>query len=188
MQEMWVWSLGQEDPLVKEMATHSSIIFFFFHSSILAWRIPWTKEPDSLHSTGSQKSWTSLSDQTTTATTTIWVLNCWFYAYFECKEIVSTLKAAGADRDFFRSSQQKPQKLVGRVTICPLFETMVEIGTEVVEGEYLITSSEDNFSCGIVSTALFLWVEFSLKLGNPVQGNLEQWEIRNITQINQNEN
>ena len=29
MQEMWVWSLGQEDPLVKEMATHSSILFFF---------------------------------------------------------------------------------------------------------------------------------------------------------------
>lgn len=65
---------------------------------------------------------------------------------------------------------------------------MVEIGTEVVEGEYLITSSEDNFSCGIVSPALFLWVEFSLKLGNPVQGDLEQWEIRNMTRINQNEN
>ena len=32
MQEMWVWSLGQEDPLVKEMATHSSILFFFFFS------------------------------------------------------------------------------------------------------------------------------------------------------------
>ena len=65
---------------------------------------------------------------------------------------------------------------------------MVEIGMEMVEGEYLITSSEDNFSSGIVSTALFLWVEFSLKLGNSVQGDLEQWEIRNITQINQNEN
>ena len=51
---------------------------------------------------------------------------------------------------------------------------MVEIGMEVVEGEYLITSSEDNFSSGIVSTALFLWVEFSLKLGNSVQGDLEQ--------------
>ena len=33
MQEMWVWSLGQEDPLEKEVATHSGI---------LAWRIPWT--------------------------------------------------------------------------------------------------------------------------------------------------
>ena len=46
MQETWVWSLGWEDPLEKEMATHSSI---------LAWRIPWTEEPGRLQSTGSQK-------------------------------------------------------------------------------------------------------------------------------------
>ena len=43
--ETWVQSLGQEDPLEKEMATHSSI---------LAWRIPWTEEPGGLQSTGSQ--------------------------------------------------------------------------------------------------------------------------------------
>ena len=46
MQETWVSSLGQEDPLEKEMATHSSI---------LAWEIPWTEEPGGLQSTGSQK-------------------------------------------------------------------------------------------------------------------------------------
>ena len=40
VQETWVQSLGQEDPLEKEMATHSSI---------LAWRIPWTEEPGGLH-------------------------------------------------------------------------------------------------------------------------------------------
>ena len=45
--EMWVWSLGQEDPLEKEMATHSSI---------LAWEIPSTEEPGGLQSTGWQKS------------------------------------------------------------------------------------------------------------------------------------
>ena len=39
MQETWVQSLGREDPLEKEMATHSSI---------LAWRIPWTEEPGEL--------------------------------------------------------------------------------------------------------------------------------------------
>ena len=39
MQENWVQSLGWEDPLEKRMATHSSI---------LAWRIPWTKEPSRL--------------------------------------------------------------------------------------------------------------------------------------------
>ena len=40
MWETWVQSLGQEDPLEKEMATHSSI---------LAWRIPWTEEPGGLY-------------------------------------------------------------------------------------------------------------------------------------------
>ena len=40
-QETWVQSLGWEDPLEKELATHSSI---------LAWEIPWTEEPDMLHS------------------------------------------------------------------------------------------------------------------------------------------
>ena len=46
MQETWVRSLGREDPLEKEMATHSSI---------LAWRIPWTEEPGGLQSIGSQR-------------------------------------------------------------------------------------------------------------------------------------
>ena len=46
MQETRVRSLGWEDPLEKEMATHSSI---------LAWRIPWTEEPCRLQSTGSQR-------------------------------------------------------------------------------------------------------------------------------------
>ena len=46
MQEMWVRSLGQEYPLEEEMATHSSI---------LAWRIPWTEETGGLQSMGSQR-------------------------------------------------------------------------------------------------------------------------------------
>ena len=45
MQEAWVQSLGWEDSLEKEMATHSSI---------LAWRIPWTEDPGGLQSMGSQ--------------------------------------------------------------------------------------------------------------------------------------
>ena len=45
MQEMWVQSLGWEGPVGKGMATHSSV---------LAWRIPWTEEPGGLQSTGSQ--------------------------------------------------------------------------------------------------------------------------------------
>ena len=43
--ETWVRSLSQEDPLEKEMATHSNI---------LAWKIPWAEEPGRLQSTGSQ--------------------------------------------------------------------------------------------------------------------------------------
>ena len=47
MQETWVQSLGWEDPLEKEMATHSSI---------LVWEIPWTEEPGMLQSMGLQES------------------------------------------------------------------------------------------------------------------------------------
>ena len=47
MQETWVPSLDQEDPLEKGMATHSGI---------LAWRIPWAGEPGGLQSMGSQES------------------------------------------------------------------------------------------------------------------------------------
>ena len=46
MLENWVWSPGKEDPLEKEMATHSCI---------LAWKIPWTKEPSRLQSMGLQR-------------------------------------------------------------------------------------------------------------------------------------
>ena len=46
MRETWVQSLGWEDLLEKELATHSSI---------LAWKIPWMEEPDRLQSVGSQR-------------------------------------------------------------------------------------------------------------------------------------
>ena len=58
MWETWVQSLGREDPLEKEMATHSSIP---------AWKIPWMEEPGRLQSVrGVTKSWTLLSDFTFT--------------------------------------------------------------------------------------------------------------------------
>ena len=46
VRDTWVRTLGWEDPLEKEIATHSSI---------LAWRIPWTEDPDRLQSMGSQR-------------------------------------------------------------------------------------------------------------------------------------
>ena len=56
IQEIWVQSLGWDDSLEKEMATHSSI---------LAWKIPWMEEPGRLQSMGLQ-SWTHLNDFTFT--------------------------------------------------------------------------------------------------------------------------
>jgi len=46
MQEIWVQSLGREDPLEQEMA---------IHSNILAWKIPWTDEPGGQQSMGSRR-------------------------------------------------------------------------------------------------------------------------------------
>ena len=58
--QTWVWSLDQEDPLEKRMATYSSI---------LAWRIPWTEEPSGLQSMGLQR---VRHDWATNITTTCW--------------------------------------------------------------------------------------------------------------------
>ena len=52
IQETQVRSLGREDPLEKAIATHSSI---------LAWRIPWTEKPGGLQSVGVTESWAQLS-------------------------------------------------------------------------------------------------------------------------------
>ena len=57
IQETQIWSLGREDALEKETATRSSI---------LAWRIPWTEEPDGLQSMGSQRvrhGWARMQDE-----------------------------------------------------------------------------------------------------------------------------
>ena len=59
MQEIQVQSLGGEDPLEEEMATHSSI---------LSWEIPWTEEPHRLQSMGSQRVRQDLATEHTTAT------------------------------------------------------------------------------------------------------------------------
>ena len=63
MREAWVWSLGQEDPLEKKMATHSSV---------LAWRIPGAEEPGRLQSIGWQ---TAGHDWATFTFSEIWVGN-----------------------------------------------------------------------------------------------------------------
>ena len=55
-QEIWVHSLGQEDPLVEEMTTHSSI---------LAWEIPWTEKPGGLQSHKESHKWGHKKSDTT---------------------------------------------------------------------------------------------------------------------------
>ena len=73
MLETWVWFLGQENPLEKGKATHSSI---------LAWRIPWTEEPGGPHCTGYQESGMT---ERLTYTHTEWCEVFWFYMYSECR-------------------------------------------------------------------------------------------------------
>ena len=75
IQETQVWSLGREDPLKKETATHSSIS---------AWEIPWTEQPAGQQSTGSQKSQTHFSNERTTKKpykSPVWIykIECIFY-------------------------------------------------------------------------------------------------------------
>ena len=72
MQGTQAWSLGREDPLEKEMATHSSI---------LTWEIPWTEEPGRLQSRGSQKSWTWLSIETETKSLITWINFLFFFLF-----------------------------------------------------------------------------------------------------------
>ena len=71
MRETWVWSLGREDPLEKEMATHSSI---------LAWKIPWTEDPVRLQSMGLQRvgrDWTTSLSNWTAVKTFKWTGSPW---------------------------------------------------------------------------------------------------------------
>ena len=70
MQEMWVRSLGQEDPLEEEMATWSSIP---------AWKIPWTEEPGGLQSMGSQ-SQTQLSEHRSTVYSASQLQRSWLFS------------------------------------------------------------------------------------------------------------
>ena len=65
MWEIWVWSLGQEDPLEKGMSTHSNV---------LAWRIPWTEEPGELQFLGLQKGGHDWATNTFTLVSLSWSL------------------------------------------------------------------------------------------------------------------
>jgi len=80
MEDMWVWFLRRNDPLEKEMETHSSI---------LAWKISWTEEPGGLHSTRVTKSWTWLGNYTTTTVTAEYVKYCCSACYQHSESVPS---------------------------------------------------------------------------------------------------
>ena len=92
MWETWVWSLGQQDPLEKEMATHSST---------LAGKIPWTEEHGRLQSMGSQRvrhDWTtSLTHSLTHSLTWCWSWNSNPLATW-CKELTHWKRPWGYER------------------------------------------------------------------------------------------
>ena len=84
MQETWIWSLGWEDNLEKEMATHSSIP---------AWRIPWTEEPGGLKSIGSQKlghDWATNTDTHNIVATSLFSDDFWNSPYHIAVRKVTT--------------------------------------------------------------------------------------------------
>ena len=72
MQETWVRPLGGEDPLEKEMSTHSTIV---------AWKIPWIEEPSGLQSMGSQR--VDLTEQLNKNNNNHFLrLHCGFFVWF----------------------------------------------------------------------------------------------------------
>ena len=100
MQETRVWSLGREDPLEKEMATHSSV---------LAWRIPWTEEPGGLQTMESQESdmTKQLNHQTVAILLTIilykyLVYFCFVFQTFPFNVIMSFFQHSGLLILFFK--------------------------------------------------------------------------------------
>ena len=79
MQETWVPSLGGEDPLEKEMATHCRI---------LAWEIPWTEEPGRLQFVGLQKRRTRFGNETTLTNDAVYFFMCyWPFVYLPWRNI-----------------------------------------------------------------------------------------------------
>ena len=119
-----VWSLGQADPLEEEMATHSSI---------LAWRIPWTKEPGGMQSIGSKRVWHDWATEHTHTMCKIYMylLVCcmlshlrhtWLYAPMDCSPPGSSVheilqaRIRVARSSFRGSSQSRDQTCVSCIS------------------------------------------------------------------------
>ena len=143
MQETWVQSLGWEDPLQKEMATHPSI---------LAWEIPWTDGPGKLQSMGSWRVRLDLVTKTTAKQQgkrtgfqggLVWVcqVTMWYYVQRLVKEsfIVSTQYVRSSWKGHQRTDR-KARGVLGEV----LFENHLQISINHVDWwELILSRSED---------------------------------------------
>ena len=122
MQETQLWSLGQKDPLEKQMASPSNI---------LAWRIPWTEKPGGLQSMGSQKSQTWLSKWAYT-------VNC----YCRLRKQKQSVEGSGwYKRELFSSNLQSSRSTTsicyGRIFLslemcCKCNQEIMRVGTSLV--------------------------------------------------------
>ena len=130
-QKTLVWSLGQEDPLEEEMATHSSIP---------AWRIPWPEEPDGLQSTGSQKT-EQLSTHTgrythTHICTCKWWNLCEFSAMHQGQfshwagvlELCNWVKGRDMESLSIASSQCMESTIISKFKVFFFFDSSVTLG------------------------------------------------------------
>ena len=112
MWETWVRSLGREDPLEKEMATHSST---------LAWRIPWTEEPGRLQSTAAQRVGHDWATSLTLFTQSISVLSTRFYKYlyppwYSFVEILMSREMVWGDGALGKHLSHESEELVNEIS------------------------------------------------------------------------
>ena len=116
MQETQVWCLGWEDPLEKEIATHSSS---------LTWRIPWTEGPGGLQSIGLQKvrhDWAIAH--------TYWTL--FIFGFFLLQKVWGSNKNSDTELKGLKTRHNQKRRIrewVGRTTHCLLRHTNISYGT-----------------------------------------------------------
>ena len=115
MQETWVWSLGQEDPLEKEMATHTST---------LAWKIPWTEKPGRLQSMGLQR-----------------VGHDWLYSDIHVTETWSikiSKEQFAANIDSFKKKEVKTSSIICKISTRFFFsQILLQMSNSVYVGIYI---------------------------------------------------
>ena len=139
MQDTWVWSLGWEAPLEKEMATHSST---------LAWRIPWTEEPCRLQSVGSQRvghNWATSLPSTS------------FLPYKLCKYLEIIMYLSRGHLVLLLVSIWAKEYALNPVKNLPEFKVDFSLLKKILVGIYscLTLNESETVSCSVMSDSLW---------------------------------